>query len=518
MLPVLSAEQVRAADAYTIGKEPIAAIDMMERAATRCTERLLILHNAGRFGEPGRITYLIVAGMGNNGGDGLVVARLLHQAGIPLRVMRVMHKTEASPEHAANYRRAMEAGIGVADMISSGDEFHVLDTDVIIDALFGTGLNAPLTGLPAHVVAWINASGRPIVSIDMPSGLLPEDNRANDPKHIIRARHTISFQVPKLAFFFAENAPYVGDLELVPIGLDPQFLHDEPVIHRVVERHDVIALLRPRPRFAHKGTFGHALLVAGGKGHTGAAVLATRAALRSGAGLITAHVPAASVIVVQISAPEAICSEDPSGTAITTLPDLAGFSAIGIGPGLGINDGTPLVVKRLLQDAPSALVIDADAVNILAENPTWLAFLPIGTILTPHPKEFDRLVGKKIGSGFERLELAREMALKNKCTIVLKGAWTAVCDPAGQVFFNPTGNPGMAKGGSGDVLTGLLTGLLAQGYASVQAAVLGVYLHGLAGDLAAQRVGIDAMTAGDLIEALPLAWRDLRGSSEQAVQ
>ncbi|MEO8589778.1 MAG: NAD(P)H-hydrate dehydratase [Flavobacteriales bacterium] len=258
--------------------------------------------------------------------------------------------------------------------------------------------------------------------------------------------------------------------------------------------------------------------MAGGGGHAGAAVLATRSALRSGAGLVTAHVPGGCVSIVQIGAPEAMCSADPSENALTTLPKLDGYSAIGIGPGLGVNGDTALVVKRIIQDTSGPLVIDADALNIIAENATWMAFLSPATILTPHPKEFDRLVGRSVASGFERVEMAREMALKNRCVVVLKGAWTAICDPTGQVFFNPTGNPGMAKGGSGDVLTGLLTGLLAQGYAPLRAAVLGVYLHGLAGDIAARDIGMDAMTAGDLIAALPKAWQELRGASEQAVQ
>ncbi|HMC96298.1 MAG TPA: NAD(P)H-hydrate dehydratase [Flavobacteriales bacterium] len=446
------------------------------------------------------------------------MARLLKQQGIGVRVARVRHRAEPSAENVHNQLRAVEVGVHIDEIDARCDNVQVLENEIIIDSIVGTGLNSPLIGPMADVVRWINGSGRPVVALDVPSGLFTEDNRANDPKHIVKATLTITFEEPKLAFFLAENADHVGDWEVVPIGLDRPFLEDQRTIHRLIERSDVIGFLRPRARFAHKGTFGHALVVAGGSGHAGAAVLATRAALRSGAGLVTTHVPGTCEPIVQVLAPEAMCSADPSDEAVTTLPKVGNFSAIGIGPGLGMAPDTALVIKRLLQDRPAPLVIDADALNILAQEPTWLAFLPPGTILTPHPKEFDRLAGRSLGSGYERLELAREMALKNRCVVVLKGAWTAICDPLGQVFFNPTGDPGMAKGGSGDALTGLLTGLLAQGYPPLPAALLGVYLHGLAGDIAAHGLGMDGMTVGDLIEALPRAWQALRDPSEQAFQ
>lgn len=518
MLPVLTAERLRAADAHTIAHEPITSIDLMERAALRFTDRLMDLHRAGAFGSASRIKYLVVVGMGNNGGDGLVVARSLHEHGMAVRVVRIVHRAEPSADNATNHQRALETGVPCTDVIDPSHLIQITDDEVIIDAVFGTGLNAPLAGLSAEAVAWINTSDRPVLALDMPSGLFAEDNRTNDPKHIVRATRTISLELPRLAFFLPENAPYVGIWESVPIGLDAGFIRDQPTRHAVIERTDLVGLLHSRPQFAHKGSFGHALVVAGGFGHIGAAVLATRAALRSGAGLVTSHVPSGGLGILQTAAPEAMCSVDPSDRLITELPQLGAYSAIGIGPGLGTDEATATAIKRLIQDAPAPLVIDADALNILAQNPTWLAFLPPGTILTPHPKEFDRLVGRTVGSGYQRLELAREVALKNRCIVVLKGAWTAVCDTSGRVFFNSTGNPGMAKGGSGDALTGLLAGLLAQGYPSLSAALLGVYLHGHAGDLAARRLGMDGMIAGDLIEELPEAWRALRRASEQSLQ
>ena len=518
MIPVLSVADLRAADAQTIAREPIASIDLMERAATRFTERVIHHHRAHRFGDPTTVRYVVVVGMGNNGGDGLVVARLLHHSGIPLRVVRVLHSPEPSADNRVNYQLLKGTGVDVAEITAAEGGVEIHDNEVVIDAIFGTGLNKPLTGLAASAVERINASSRPVIALDIPSGLFAEDNATNDPKHIVRATLTITFEVPKLAFLLAENAAFVGDWEVVPIGLDPHFLRECPVSHQLVQRDDGMGLLRPKPRFAHKGTFGHALIVAGGSGHYGAAVLATRAALRSGAGLVTAHVPRGCVPVVHAAAPEAMCSVDMAEQGVTHLPALAGYSSVGIGPGLGVSDDTSSVVKRLIQDAQAALVIDADGLNVLAENPTWLAFLPPSTILTPHPKEFDRLVGATSRTGYERLESARQFAIKNKCIVVLKGAWTATCAPSGNVYFNPTGNPGMAKGGSGDVLTGLLSGILAQGYSPLHAAILGAYLHGSAGDIAARTLGMDGMKAGDIIEALPMAWQDLRRGSEEPVQ
>ncbi len=518
MKPVLSAAELRAADARTIDREPIASIDLMERAAMRFTERVIHHHRAHRFGDPSAMRYVVIVGMGNNGGDGLVVARLLHQHGIPVRVIRLVHRPEPSADHATNYQRLAATGVHATDITTEVDAIRIGDNEVVIDALFGTGLDRPLVGMVADAVQRINASSRPVIALDLPSGLFAEDNATNDPKHIIRATLTVTFEVPKLAFFFAENAPFVGHWEVVPIGLDPEFLRKPSVVHQLVEGEDAVALLRPRPRFAHKGTFGHALVIAGGSGHHGAAVLATRAALRSGSGLVTAHVPGACVPIIHTAASEAMCSADASDGSVTHLPALTGYSSIGIGPGIGVGTETSLVIKRVIQDTSAPLVIDADALNILAENPTWQAFLPPDTILTPHPKEFDRLVGVTSRTGYERLDRARQFAAKNKCIVVLKGAWTAMCSPSGKVYFNPTGNPGMAKGGSGDVLTGLLTGLLAQGYSPLPAAILGVYLHGSSGDIAADTIGMDGMKAGDIIEALPKAWQELRGASEKPVQ
>lgn len=310
----------------------------------------------------------------------------------------------------------------------------------------------------------------------------------------------------------------VGNWELVPIGLDATAMKEEARHHWMLEEEDITALMPVRPRFSHKGSFGHAMLMAGSRGMFGAAVLCARAALRSGAGLVTARVPADALFVLQVLAPEAMCALDPCADHLSEVPALKGITAIGMGSGMGMHKDGATVLKRLIQGSPAPLVIDADALNLLAENKTWMAFLPPGTILTPHPGEFDRLIGERADSGMERLERAREFAVRYGAVLVLKGAYTAICAPDGKVYFSTTGNPGMAKGGTGDALTGLITGIVAQGLPALSAALVGVWVHGYAGDLASLRRGMDGMTASDLVEAIPEVWKHLRGASEQSFQ
>lgn len=510
MLPILGPEAIREADTRTIANEAITSHALMERAGRACTER--IIAECSKAGWDRTCRFVVFCGMGNNGGDGLAIARLLLERGWEVRALRVRYSGSPSTDNEENWRLALAAGVPCVEITEIGPSCRVEPDEVVVDALFGTGFRGPLTGLAAAMVHSINASGRPVHSIDMPSGLMAEDNHAIDPATIVRATRTYTFEFHKLSFLLAENAHFVGDWEVVPIASDHSFLAEQRPAWQVVEQSDASALLVQRERFTHKGRFGHASLIAGSTGTMGAAILATRAALRSGAGLVTTHVPGRGLDVLQTSAPEAMCSIDPDADRVTVLPVLKDRTAIGIGPGIGMEEGAQQVLKRLIQSATVPCVLDADALNALAENPTWGAFLPQGTVLTPHPKEFDRLYVSSASSGYERLQWARELAQRWRCHIVLKGAWSAICGPDGKVFFNPTGNPGMAKGGSGDVLTGLLTGLLAQGMAPLQACIVGVYAHGLAGDLAAERCGLDGMTAGDLIDHLPAAWMKLRGS------
>lgn len=508
MIPVLSPQAIREADAWTIEHEPIESHALMQRAAAACVAALMKEIERGRFGAVRSV--LVVAGMGNNGGDGLAMALLLEQAGLAVTVVRVAHRPE--PTRDNQRQKDLTVGSGV-EMVECRSAAHLatIDSDLIIDALFGTGLNAPLEGLAREAVQWMNRSRKPIVAIDMPSGLFAESNAGNGIDGIVKASLTLTLEVPKLSLLLPENGVFVGDWQLVPIGLNAVFIQSRITSYHVLQAADIRSMIRARPRFAHKGSFGHALLMGGSPGRMGAMVLATRAALRSGAGLVTAAVPDVGVPILQAAAPEAMCALGCGSEWLAELPDLSAHTAIGAGPGMGMQAESASALRRLIERSVVPLVLDADALNLLAAHRELLKSIPDRTVLTPHPKEFERLAGRAFATGYDRLQAAREAAQTWRCTIVLKGAFTAICSPEGHVRFNTTGNPGMAKGGSGDALTGLLTGLLAQGYSTIDAATLGVYLHGLAGDLAAKRLGQHAMTSMDLVLELPAAWLGVQG-------
>ena len=501
MIPILSAEQFRQADARTIADEPISSLDLMERAAGNCARKLMET-------LPKDVPVVVLAGLGNNGGDGLVMARILHQAGQKdVSVVVPRYKDFGSTDFEANLKRLLETTVHVK-FLDQGAELPALQPEaLVIDALFGTGLERPITGWLKSIIVGLNARQGPVLSIDLPSGLFAGDNTGNDLDAVVWAKRTFTLELPKLPLLLPDLGSFAGEWEVVPIGLDRQFIASVPAQMAIVERADVAELLPRRARTAHKGDFGHAWLLCGGPGKMGAAMLAVRACLRSGCGLLTVHVPEGQGAAMNAVVPEAMVSVD-DRPCLSRLPRLSRASALGIGPGIGTADETARLVKVLVQEAPAPLVLDADALNILSENKTWLAFLPAGSILTPHPKEFERLAGKA-DSGYARLMQARDLAMKHRLVVVLKGAHTATCAPDGRIYFNNTGNAGMAKGGSGDVLTGIITGLRAQGLDPLSAALLGVHAHGLAGDLAAREIGMQGMLPSDLTERLPSAWKEL---------
>ncbi|MCC8067957.1 MAG: NAD(P)H-hydrate dehydratase, partial [Clostridiales bacterium] len=351
--------------------------------------------------------------------------------------------------------------------------------DVVIDGLFGSGLNRPLTGGFAGVVAYINQSEATVVSIDIPSGLFGEDNWTNEQQAIIQAELTLTFGFPKLAFLLPENAAFTGEWKVLDIGIHPDIVRETSTPYSMVTEEDIAQVFRPRPKFAHKGTFGHALLIAGSRGKLGSSVLSAKACLRTGAGLITVHTPQCGEVVFQTAFPEAMLNFDPNQEFFTALPDLSFYDVIGVGPSIGQRLETGAALERLLQGTSKPIVMDADALNIMASNKDLLLRVPPRSILTPHTKEFDRLAGDS-ATGYERLMKAQSFAQQYKVCVVLKGAYTATCTPSGKVFFNSTGNPGMSTAGSGDVLTGVILGLLSQGYEPETAAVAGVFLHGTA--------------------------------------
>lgn len=491
-MKILSTEQIREADRYTIENEPIRSVDLMERAATQVFEWLM-----PRLCHKSKIKFF--CGMGNNGGDGLAVTRLLHGKGFIPEVYMVRYADKMSPDCEANFQRLQqETEISVFDIRSEAD-FPSIDGDTfIVDALFGSGLNRPIEGLAAELIEYLNCQQAIRIAIDIASGLFAD---SPSPKGaIFKPDYTLTFQMPKLAFMMPENDPYVGKLEILDIQLHPQYLLEVETNNFLVNKEMIQPIIHRRTKYSHKGTYGHALLVAGSEGKTGAAILGAKSCLRTGVGLLSVKLPLSAWTPLQASLPEAM---------IHVGDKLDTFSVIGIGPGLGTNDEAQRMVRRMIQDTQVPLVMDADALNILGENKTWLSFLPAKTILTPHPKEFERMFGKTSNS-FERLALLREEGRHHGIIIVLKGANTAVAMPNGTVFFNSTGNPGMATAGSGDVLTGMILSLLAQHYTPEEAAVLGVYLHGLAGDFAAASIGQEAMIASDISDHIGKAYLSLK--------
>jgi NAD(P)H-hydrate epimerase len=506
MTKIFEASKIKEIDRYTIEHEPISSVALVERAAEKFTAEF-----AGRFEVRNNSIY-VFAGQGNNGADALAVARMLTIQGYKVFTYLINPSNELSPECEAHKHKLLtELGHDRSHFTEVIREFDMPDVnagDFIIDGLFGTGLNRPLEGGFAAIVDELNSlEDVIIVSIDIPSGLYCDDNSKNPFEHIIEADLTLTFQQPKLSFMFADSERYTGEWKALPIGLHPDALSKTPSKYRLITDEFVATQVQmsQRRRFSHKGDYGHALIVAGSAGKTGAAVLAAQGCMRSGTGLLTVHLPAAAETTLITSLPEAMTSADYNSDYISRLPDLEPFSSIGIGPGIGKNEFTAAAVETALASG-KPLVIDADAINIIANNNDLLNNIPENAIFTPHPKEFDRLVGSDSENSYARFKKACDLAAEQHIIIVLKGANTAVFFPSGEVYFNTSGNPGMATAGSGDVLTGVITGLLAQGYAPEVAALAGVYLHGLAGDIAAAKLSQEAMLAGDLVSKLGMAF------------
>jgi ADP-dependent NAD(P)H-hydrate dehydratase / NAD(P)H-hydrate epimerase len=494
MLKILSSAQIRELDAHTIQAEPIASIDLMERACSA-----FVSWFTANFTNEHKIG--IVCGTGNNGGDGLGIARLLDSQGYDVKVWIVQGEMPESTDFKINLER-IRGKLPVFEISTPSDQGLFTDRTILIDAIFGSGLSRPADGIYKQAINCVNNSNAIRVAVDIPSGLMADKPSEGE---IVHANHTISFQLPKLSFLFPQSHPFTGTWHTVDIGLKKNFIRDAKCTHFLMEQKDIREHIHPREKFDHKGSFGHALLIAGSYGKIGAAVLGARAALRSGTGLLTVHVPACGYEIMQTSIPEAMVSVDNDTEIFSSLPELNRYSAVGIGPGIGQDKKTVASFTKLLKTSDKPLVIDADALNMLGANRELIHLIPKKSILTPHPKEFERLVGTW-KNDFERLEKQVEFAKKTGAIILLKGANSSIAAPDGTVFFNNTGNPGMATGGSGDVLTGVITGLLAQGYSPLDAALIGCWVHGRAGDLAAGHFGQISLIASDLIDYLPEAF------------
>ena len=501
-MKILSSAQLKELDKYTIIHEPIASIDLMERAARALTEAIV-----QRWDKSFDI--VVFAGPGNNGGDALAVARMLSKKGYRVEVFLFNTKGKLSEECQTNLDRLKTCGsIYFTEISTQFDPPNLSEKHLVIDGLFGSGLNKPLNGGFAAVVKYINSSKAQVVAIDIPSGLMGEDNTYNVRTNIIRADVTLSIQLPKLSFLFPENEDIVGEWEMLDIQLKQSFIDSVPSDYSILEESEVRSLVKPRKRFAHKGTFGHGLLIAGSYGMAGASILSAKACLKSGIGLLTVHVPIHNHDLLQVTVPEAIVHTDIQERYFAQPTHLNKYSALAIGPGLGREEDTALAMMEQIQGSNLPIVLDADAINILSTHRNWLSRLPKRCILTPHLGELERLIGKCLDT-YERLIKVKELASYLQSYIIVKGAWTCIVTPEGNFHFNPTGNPGMATGGSGDVLTGILLGLLAQGYSREEACKLGVYVHGIAGDIAAEEKTEISMTANDIIEALPIAWKKI---------
>lgn len=503
-MKIFSSSVIKELDTYTIENEPIASIDLMERAAKMLTNAI-----TRQWSSQTPVT--LFAGPGNNGGDTLAVARLLAEKGYKTEVFLFNTKGELSPDCQTN-KELLELMDEVRfTEVSTQFAPPVLTSDhLVIDGLFGSGLNKPLSGGFSAVVKYINASPGTVVSIDIPSGLMGEDNSSNTPGTIIRADYTFSLQFPKLSFLFAENAEFVGHWKLLDIGLHKEGIEDTDTAYYLTEEKDIRPLIKSRHDFAHKGNFGHALLIAGSYGMAGASILAARACLRSGVGLLTVHAPVYNTSILQTAVPEAMVEIDVDEKCFAYPTDTDKFHAVGIGPGLGQSQETEEAVLDQIRTCQCPMVLDADALNLLANHRKALTTIPKGSILTPHPKELERVVGKCQNS-YERLAKACALAQLINVHIIVKGKYSVIVTPEGECHFNPTGNAGMATAGSGDVLTGIILALLAQGYTATEAAKTGTYVHGMAGDLARQKYGKIALNSGDIIEFLPIAWGHISG-------
>lgn len=502
-MKIFTSAQIQELDKYTIDHEPVKSIDLMERAAKALTTAIM-----QEWTE--RTPVVVFAGPGNNGGDALAVARMLAAEKFSVSVYLFNIHNKLSENCEINKQRLIDGKKARFTEINLNFDPPALKAGtLVVDGLFGTGLDKPLMGGFASLVKYINQSPARVVSLDVPSGLMCEDNSYNIRTNIIHADLTLTLQQKKLAMLMPDMQAFLGQVKVLDIRLSPDYIRNTEAPYRILEEAELRPRMRLRDDFAHKGSMGHALIIAGSYGMAGASVLATKACLRAGAGKVTVHTPKRNYNIMQISVPEAVLQMDHEETYFSESVESDEFDSLGIGPGLGHNESSAIALIGQIKRTSCPIVVDADALNILGNHQAWIQQLPQGIILTPHPAEFDRLAGTASNSSYERLMRARELAEHLSGYILLKGHYTALCLPDGHIVFNPTGNSGMATAGSGDVLTGILTGLLARGYKQADACMLGMYLHGLAGDLAVRETGKECLLASDIIRFMPQAFQRL---------
>ena len=499
-MKILATKQIREADKYTIDHEPIASIDLMERAVKAMFEVITY-----RFSRDA--AFEIYCGKGNNGGDGLGLARYLADAGYSVKVFIIEHSENASHDFKINLER-LPAGVEVAQVFADKEWHEPGPGSIIVDAMLGSGLARPLEGLLADVVYHLNKSDNYRIAVDIPTGLFADGNKENDLQRVLHCDWTLSLQLPKYSFYHRATRTFPGEISILDIGISSDFIEAAGTRNYLFTDQEALETYRPRRRHTFKSDYGHAYLFAGKKGSMGAAIMSGMACQRTGAGLLTICTPSIGLNPLQTSLPEAMVIADEHDEKLTSVPDLHRATALGIGPGIGTDPATARLLKLLIQDAGIPMVMDADALNILAENGTWLAFLPPNTILTPHPGEFKRLLGAdRLDEDYH--DQLVDFSRKNKIITVLKDSITTVASPEGELFFFDVGSAALASAGSGDVLTGVILGLLCSGYPALQAAQLGVYLHGEAGRIAGEIHGIESALARDVIASLGDAFHTL---------
>ncbi|WP_297985463.1 NAD(P)H-hydrate dehydratase [uncultured Chryseobacterium sp.] len=490
-MKIFSASQIRSCDAYTIKHKPVESIQLMERAAKVCVDWMVAhLKNHSEIA--------VFCGSGNNGGDGFAIARILYQKGFDVNVFIESENQKFSDDALHNFERVKE--ISGIDVLSLEDAFNYSfkENTVIVDALLGSGLNRKIEGKIRDVILFLNDLPFQKIAIDIPSGLYSDDIFEKD-SVVFQAEDTLSFQFWKKAFLHPETGKFCGEVHILDIGLNKEYIEETSTNDFVIDEEMIHQIFQPRQNFSHKGTYGKCVIIGGSFGKMGASVLATKSALKTGSGLTFSLAPKCGYEILQTTCPEAMYLY--GGEDYISSFEVPNDAVCGIGPGLGTDPETEEYFIDFLNNYKKPLVLDADTLNIISKDSEYLKLIPQNSIITPHPKEFERLFSTSENS-FERLELAKQKASELKIFIVLKDHHTQIITPEKEVFYNITGNSGMAKGGSGDVLTGMITSLLAQKYSSKNAAIFGVWLHGKAGDFAAEKHSKEAMLPSDLIDEI----------------
>lgn len=502
MLPILTKEQIKKTDFYTIENQPIRSIDLMERAATNCynkINKIIIKDNHIK-------TIHIFCGLGNNGGDGLVIARKFKEDDFCIKVYKLDWGQNVSNDFVLNEERLIAINTEIITITKELDFPEINKNDVIIDSIWGIGLSRPIENFAGEIINKINKTEALVISIDIPSGLSVIPDFKLDYNKIINADYTFTFEFPKLSFLLPLTGNYPGVFKVIPIGLDEDFISKQETKNYYIDDNCIKKILKKRNKFSHKGDYGHALIIAGSIGKMGAAILSSKSCLKSGAGLLTVQVPECGYDTMQKIVPEAMVIKDNGVNYLESIIQFEKFSSIGIGPGIDQKLDTYKLVYSLLNNYDAPIVIDADAINIISNNLELLEIIPFNSILTPHPGEFKRLVGDW-KNDLERLEKLINFSMDNNVYVILKGAHSSIGCPDGKILFNSTGNPGMATAGSGDVLTGIITALLCQGYSSKEASILGTYFHGLSGDIVKEKIGEISLNASDIVENISDAFK-----------